>query len=216
MSAVGSFLYNHSQSQSLNSTKDGFSATWQRSFSAGDIVGMRRTPKRRPFDAVQPPADLLSPSSQMEVMTPTHHNTPCLDVDPGERINKLSYSSRIGDTFSPTNQGSRQDRALDNWPLGEGMRIMHHIQPKKYRAISQRGDCYQGFWRTDWQDVTHIQALRSKYPASQQDVEHKSIGPFPQGMTQEELRKNRNFNMSHGGRRNTGGLVQVGGQFLIP
>ena len=39
-------------------------------------------------------------------------------------------------------------RALDNWRLGEGSRIMTYLQPKRYRPMSLYGEVFQGRWNT--------------------------------------------------------------------
>eukprot|EP00933_Yihiella_yeosuensis_P071596 TRINITY_DN79806_c0_g1_i1.p1 TRINITY_DN79806_c0_g1~~TRINITY_DN79806_c0_g1_i1.p1 ORF type:complete len:263 (+),score=35.46 TRINITY_DN79806_c0_g1_i1:115-789(+) len=224
MAAVGSFFYNHaanhghSNSGTMYSSKsddDGYRSRhdWSRSFSAGDIVGMRRTPQRRPLDAAQPHQDLLSPSSTMEVMTPKRNSA--VVADPLGRQNKLQYSSRIEGVFSPSNSATRQDRALDCWPLGEGLRIMHHIQPKKYRAISLYGEVYQGHWATDWKDVSHVKQLRSKTPVGRASLQ-PAAGPVPQGMTDKELQRNRAFGESHGSTKLSQSIIRVGNVCLVP
>eukprot|EP00443_Scrippsiella_acuminata_P025166 CAMPEP_0115242572 /NCGR_PEP_ID=MMETSP0270-20121206/39022_1 /TAXON_ID=71861 /ORGANISM="Scrippsiella trochoidea, Strain CCMP3099" /LENGTH=215 /DNA_ID=CAMNT_0002657643 /DNA_START=156 /DNA_END=803 /DNA_ORIENTATION=+ len=195
--------------------------TWQRSHSAGDLVAQRRTPNRRPFDAAGHPEELLSPSStiaRLSDMTP-------LQADPSKRVRTLRYRGRTEDSeltmsepaspCSPGSYGSRQERALDFWPLGESCRIMHHIQPKKYsRPISLHGEVYQGKYVFDWQGVDHIKKQRSRYPVGRQAS--LSLGPYPQGLTQEELMRNRCFDRSHGSERMPAGLMQVGSLLLVP
>jgi len=113
--------------------------------------------------------------------------------------------------------GGRKERALDNWRLGESLRIMHHIEPKKYRAISLHGEVYQGHYRQDWQPVEHIQRLRNLYPAVRQSLNAAAaLFPFPQGMTQQEIVNNRGWERSLGSSRLPGGMMTVGSQTMIP
>lgn len=204
------------------------STTWRRSHSAGDLVAQRRTPNRRPFDAAGHPEELLSPSStigRLSTLSPQQ-------ADPSRRVRTLRYRARTDSDLSPSaagqepadspcspgSYGSRQERALDFWPLGESCRIMHHIQPKKYsRPISLHGEVYQGRYNFDWQEVDHIKKQRSRYPSGRHQASvSTSIGPYPQGFTQEELMRNRCFDRSHGSERMPAGLMQVGSSLLIP
>mmetsp|Transcript_85990 Transcript_85990/g.221396 ORF Transcript_85990/g.221396 Transcript_85990/m.221396 type:complete len:272 (-) Transcript_85990:71-886(-) len=107
-----------------------------------------------------------------------------------------------------------EDRALDFWPLGHGSRIMHHIEPKKSRPISLTGDIYQGFPRQDFSEVDHLVASRCRYPAGRDQMQ-ASPGPFPQGRSAEELRRNRNFDRSHGSMPLAHGMMRVGAQVMF-
>eukprot|EP00435_Cladocopium_sp_Y103_P072279 s44_g39.t1 len=193
MASTGAFLRNHRQSVE-NIHALGSNNFWSRSFSAADVIAMRRTPTRRLFDSRQPPEDILSPESTMEVLTPKGA------TDPGRRQNRLHYTCRIEDSYSPssltmpdgplmgfkpqTSPSARskslgasgraspsKGRALDNWRLGEGSRIMTYLQPKRYRPMSLYGEVFQGRWNTDWHDVSHITELRSKYSWAKDNIQ---------------------------------------------
>lgn len=107
-----------------------------------------------------------------------------------------------------------EDRALDFWPLGEGMRIANHIAPTKSRSIALTGEIYQGKPRSDWNDAKHVHAIRSQYPTGKLTMQ-ASCGPFPQGMSPDELRRNRQFDRSHGSMRCDGGMMRVGSQVMF-
>eukprot|EP00928_Gymnodinium_smaydae_P099906 TRINITY_DN9663_c0_g1_i1.p1 TRINITY_DN9663_c0_g1~~TRINITY_DN9663_c0_g1_i1.p1 ORF type:complete len:228 (-),score=32.19 TRINITY_DN9663_c0_g1_i1:95-685(-) len=185
---------------------------WRRCRSSGDIVAMGRTPTRRPFDSAQPSEELLSsPCNSAKHRQMTLH-------DPVGRMTRQTYRQR-----SPKHDSSElppwdrtNDRAMDFWKLGEGLRIMNHIQPTKLRQISLVGEVYQGFYIHDWKPVEARQSLRNTYPWSQRDSEVISGKPFPQGPTQAELHRNRNFDWSHGSVRKTGGYMVNGQQVMIP
>ncbi|CAJ1396575.1 unnamed protein product [Effrenium voratum] len=188
---------------------------WSRSFSASDVVAMRRTPTRRVIDSRQPPEELLSPKSTMEVLTPK------ATLDPANRRSRLHYTCRIEDGFSPTNflpsvtTPGTKSRALDDWRVGEGSRIMNYLQPKKYRPMSLYGEAFQGKWNTDWHDVSHISALRQKYPWARESIELKAL-PHPEGPNAQEIRRNRNFGPSHGADKCVRGMIRCGSLCMIP
>ena len=77
MAATGAFLRSHRQSVGEHTL--GSSSYWSRSFSANDVIAMRRTPTRRFLDSRQPREDILSPDSTMEVLQPQGA------TDPGKR-----------------------------------------------------------------------------------------------------------------------------------
>lgn len=104
---------------------------------------------------------------------------------------------------------------MDSWRMGESLRIMHHIQPKKFRPISLHGEAFQGFYRSDWHSVQHVQDLRNMYPAVRESQSGPKL-PYPQGLTQRELVKNRCFDRSHGSSRFPCGMITVGSQCMIP
>mmetsp|Transcript_32915 Transcript_32915/g.61678 ORF Transcript_32915/g.61678 Transcript_32915/m.61678 type:complete len:220 (-) Transcript_32915:62-721(-) len=219
MAATGAFLRSHPRI----STEDhdaGSTSFWSRSYSASDVVAMRRTPTRRIFDSVQPPQELLSPKSTSEVLTPK----PGTPIDPAKRRHRLHYTMRIADSFSPTNSfgasmESSKDvkaRALDNWHVGEGSRIMTYLQPKQYRPMSLYGEVFQGKWNTDWHDVSHIAALRQKYPWTRETIELKELRPHPDGPNSQEIRRNRTFAPSHGSQKATHGMIRCGSLCMIP
>eukprot|EP00434_Breviolum_minutum_P000785 symbB.v1.2.000693.t1/scaffold41.1/size391900/10 len=200
---------------------------------------MRRTPTRRLYDSRQPPEDILSPESTMEVLTPK------AATDPAKRQHRLHYTCRIEDGYSPSsfqnpptleasNLGGMKSppssrsksasgraspskgRALDNWRLGEGSRIMTYLQPKRYRPMSLYGEVFQGKWNTDWHDVSHISALREKYPWTRDSIQLKDLGPHPEGPSSQEIRRNRNFGPSHGAEKSVHGMIRCGCLCMIP
>lgn len=127
----------------------------------------------------------------MEVLTPKGATDPC------RRQKRTHYTCRIEDSYSPsftmpdgppmgfkTSPSSRskslgasgraspsKGRALDNWRLGEGSRIMTYLQPKKYRPMSLYGEVFQGKWNTDWHDVSHITQLRAQYSWAKDNIQ---------------------------------------------
>jgi len=115
---------------------------------------------------------------------------------------------------SPGQQSIRK-RACDFWQIGDSMRIMHHIDPKKYRAISLHGEVYQGFYNHDWHSVEHIHAVRNKCPANRATLE-RAIGPYPQDGTQRDHNRNRNYSRSHGSVKVTGGVLRNGAMLMVP
>lgn len=127
-----------------------------------------------------------------------------------------SVLAERADSAYLTNEGRRSSpvRSLDFTSIGEGSRIMHFIDPRRYRAIALHGEVYQGHYQHDWRDINHIQKLRSKYPVERPHLipEHE---PFPQGRTQEEIQRNRNFTRSHGSRKLPHGLLKCGHQLLM-
>lgn len=92
--------------------------------------------------------------------------------------------------------------------------VEDHIEPDKFRPISLHGEMFRGLYNFDWQEVSHIQRLRSRYPAGRDDM-RLNLGPYPQGMTQEELVRNRNFDRSHGSGQFPSGMIRVGSQVLM-
>eukprot|EP00931_Biecheleriopsis_adriatica_P008472 TRINITY_DN109655_c0_g1_i1.p1 TRINITY_DN109655_c0_g1~~TRINITY_DN109655_c0_g1_i1.p1 ORF type:complete len:262 (-),score=28.49 TRINITY_DN109655_c0_g1_i1:67-852(-) len=214
---------------------------WNRSMSAAELLHKARSPKRRYLDHVQPTQDLLSPSSSRDALQLSSQASTC---DPCARRKTFQYSQRFGDsspdsnsTFERTGLSAvspsstamsstgfveqphmivpRTERAMDHWKLGESMRIMNHIEPKAFRAISKYGEVYQGIYAKDWGDVRHIQACRAKTAAGLKAL-LPSKGPVPQDMTSFELRKNRSFGESHGAPRNPHGFVRMGPGCLVP
>jgi hypothetical protein len=146
--------------------------------------------------------------------------------DPAKRRQNLHYTDRsespktghrkiLEQVESRIRNANQRTRALDYAPLGESLRIQNHVQPNKLRQISVCGDVYQGFYKTDWTDVSHLQALRQRYPATQQSLARVQ-GPFPQGFTREELLRNRMFDRSHGSERFPAGMLRVGSQTFFP
>ncbi|CAL1136926.1 unnamed protein product [Cladocopium goreaui] len=76
------------------------------------------------------------------------------------------------DVHRPPRTGAAlKGRALDNWRLGEGSRIMTYLQPKKYRPMSLYGEVFQGKWNTDWHDVSHITQLRAQYSWAKDNIQ---------------------------------------------
>ncbi|CAJ1441165.1 unnamed protein product [Effrenium voratum] len=215
MAATASFLQNHPRQSVDQEHHVGSVGFWSRSFSASDVVAMRRTPTRRVIDSRQPPEELLSPKSTMEVLTPK------ATLDPANRRSRLHYTCRIEDGFSPTNflpsvtTPGTKSRALDDWRVGEGSRIMNYLQPKKYRPMSLYGEAFQGKWNTDWHDVSHISALRQKYPWARESIELKAL-PHPEGPNAQEIRRNRNFGPSHGADKCVRGMIRCGSLCMIP
>jgi hypothetical protein len=193
---------------------------WTRAFSAGDLLAQRnKRPKSRPFDASGPPEELLRPECSKGQLSLTFPGTP---KDPSGRVQSVHYGSRSPSASQTRLPGesawvspSSRSRALDNWKMGESCRIRSSLQPTKYRQISLYGDAFQGFHNHDWRDVSHVQHLRAKQPLGRQSME-VCQGPFPQGPTQDQLRRNRNFDRSHGSDRFVGGFFQIGSQVIVP
>merc|ERR1719433_1686031 len=204
--------------------------SWRRSLSAGDVLTVKRhtTPtaasRRRPFDSAVPPEELLnSPISANGDATPWSTSSRIGgDLDPGGRITVTHFKTRTMDLDAPispsspktasTLPSSPKDRAMDHWRTGESLRIMHHLEPKKYRSVSLHGQVFQGKYRQDWHDISHIQSLRAKLPAISGSGGGDNCVPYPQGPSQSELLKNRCFARSHGSSRFPGGFLRVGQQ----
>lgn len=211
---------------------------WKRSPSAGDLVKLIRGPNRRIFDASTHPEELVSPSSAIEKLS----EKPLDLADPARRVTIPRFRARtegdfenFGDTSpvssparsmcppSPTRSiggssvyGARQERALENWRTGESCRIMTHIAPVTHRPISLYGDVFQGKWRTDWSEVAGKQMWKMQYPAERTRPPGETLPAFPQGMTSEEIRRNRGFVKSHGSARMDMGLMAVGALGMLP
>jgi len=180
---------------------------FQRSFSAGDILGMQRTPVRRPFDHPHPSKDGFGGNGKMVTTSLMPLGA---DVDDfGE--------SDDGSVIPGESPGTRaiRERAIDYWKLGDSMRISHHIEPKTYRQISLYGEVFQGFYNHDWHNVEHIKAVRAKCPTARK-LNMPICGPFPQGEDQEMNNRNRNYAGSHGSPKLTGGLMRQGGLLMVP
>merc|ERR1711971_1325916 len=92
---------------------------------------------------------------------------------------------------------AKQDRAMDFWRLGEQCRIKNFIEPFTIRNLSLHAEVDKGFWNLDWQNVEPSQKQRSRFPALRRHVAI-DVGPHPVGLTSEEIRRNRNFDCSHG------------------
>lgn len=133
---------------------------------------------------------------------------------PGGLSGPYQWPSSSRGSESPSAKAVRE-RAIDYWKVGDSMRIMHHIEPKKHRSISLFGDAYQGFFNHDWKSVEHIKALRGKCPANRMTLDPVTT-PYPQGMSQEDINRNRNFAPSHGAPKITGGLCRSGALVLVP
>jgi len=201
---------------------------FSRTFSAGDIHRMKsRQVRFRAFNASGPQEDLLHPIKTGAVSPELSGKlSPSSGRDPSGRQMVRHYTDRAkssspvtGDrtcmSHSQHNAASERTRALDYAPLGESLRIKNHVQPDKARQISLCGDVFKGFYKYDWTDVSHIHALRSRYPMARQSLERVQ-GPYPQGMTREELIRNRLFDRSHGSERFPGGMLRVGSQMMFP
>jgi len=198
----GSSVFGHATSE-MGSTTRG--SDWHRSFSASDIVGMQRTPKRRPFDHPHPARDGMGGNRLLEASS----------------LPTLGYGDHDQSWWPDETPKTRsvRERAVDFWKVGESMRIMHHIEPKKFRAISLYGEVFQGFYNSDWHSIEHVQHQRQRYPATRATWSPGSAEdsvPYPQGRTQQEINRNRNFGRSHGGTKITGGILRVGGQLIVP
>jgi hypothetical protein len=174
---------------------------------------MQRTPIRRPFDHHHPSQDGFGGNSKLQSSSLTP-----LEPEDGLGLGEdtaLGESLRSsGGSESPSKRAIRE-RAVDFWKVGDSMRIMHHIEPKKYRSIALHGDVYQGFYIHDWSNVEHVKKARGRYPANRRMVE-AAKGPYPQGETQEEINRNRNFAPSHGTLKLTGGVLRTGAQLQVP
>jgi len=216
------------QTAFLQEANDGpLNNEFKRAFSAGDIHRMKRRQVRfRAFNASGPQEDLLHPIKTGAVSPKLSGKlSPSSGRDPSGRQMVRHYTDRsklspvTGDrtclNHSQLNAASERTRALDYAPLGESLRIKNHVQPDKARQISLCGDVFKGFYKYDWTDVSHIHALRSRYPFGRETLE-RVRGPFPQGMTREELIRNRLFDRSHGSERFPGGMIRVGSQMMFP
>mmetsp|Transcript_35578 Transcript_35578/g.80350 ORF Transcript_35578/g.80350 Transcript_35578/m.80350 type:complete len:212 (-) Transcript_35578:167-802(-) len=202
-------------------------SSWRRAFSSGDILAVTRhqTPtacsRRRPFDSAGAPEELLnSPRTLARAdCSPWSTSSGNFHPDPAGRITRTHFKTRTFDlsqAADPSSPAVAKDRALDYWRVGDSMRIMHHLEPKRYRAVSLHGQVFKGEYRHDWNDISHIQHLRGKVPAYNPREDLVGKVPYPQGPTQAELLKNRCFGRSHGTSRFPGGLLQVGKQSFIP
>jgi len=224
MAAVGAFLYNRAgqspaRKKSLfDDSGNKITREWNRSFSASQILDMRRTPNRRYVDSAQPPDDLLSPRSSEEAIILSSQQS---RSDPMNRSTTMPFSCRNGsprgDTTLSSRSVDRRDRSLDYWMLGESMRISNYMKPTKYRAISQYGENFQGKSTQDWSTgrCEAMQKLRSKTPCGLRSLQ-KCIGPYPQDLVAEELTRNRSFPASHGSPRAICGVITCGSQCFIP
>mmetsp|Transcript_77214 Transcript_77214/g.238347 ORF Transcript_77214/g.238347 Transcript_77214/m.238347 type:complete len:211 (-) Transcript_77214:92-724(-) len=206
----------------------GLGTSWRRSYSSGDIRNMQRhmTPasgvRRRLFDSAlsmeeaggqsMGASGFESSGLRARLREAADHERSGHDVTrfPGA-LGAAAGGSSAGAAAS---EGPRE-RAVDCWRMGESMRIMHHIEPRKSRPISLHGEVFQGHYRHDWQNVKHIQDLRSMYPALREGRGGSKL-PYPQGMTQRELLRNRCFDRSHGSSRFPRGMLTVGSQCLVP
>mmetsp|Transcript_21539 Transcript_21539/g.33524 ORF Transcript_21539/g.33524 Transcript_21539/m.33524 type:complete len:215 (-) Transcript_21539:61-705(-) len=173
---------------------------WQRAYSAGDIVSMQRTPKRRPFDQPHPTRDHSGVIPSMMIETSS--------------LRMMEDEPSFG-CESPASRSIRE-RAVDFWKVGDSMRITNHIEPTKNRPISLFGEVFQGFYNHDWKNVEHVQKARNRIPAYRTDLGTSTGVPYPQGRSQEEIGRNRNFPRSHGSPKLPGGLIRVGAQCMVP
>eukprot|EP00930_Biecheleria_cincta_P083916 TRINITY_DN73417_c0_g1_i1.p1 TRINITY_DN73417_c0_g1~~TRINITY_DN73417_c0_g1_i1.p1 ORF type:complete len:221 (-),score=20.37 TRINITY_DN73417_c0_g1_i1:51-713(-) len=220
MAAVGAFLYNragHNPARKKSVFDDGgnkLTRPWNRSFSAGEIMNMRRTPNRRYVDSAQPSHDLLSPRSSEEAVYLSSQDS---SSDPMGRSQTMHFSVRNVASRADTTSFDRRDRSLDYWMLGEGMRIKNFMEPTKYRAISQWGENFQGKYNTDWNTgrCEAVKAVRSKTWYGKRSLQ-QSLGPYPQDLVAEELIRNRSFAGSHGSPRAICGMLSCGKQCFIP
>mmetsp|Transcript_152023 Transcript_152023/g.264948 ORF Transcript_152023/g.264948 Transcript_152023/m.264948 type:complete len:208 (-) Transcript_152023:112-735(-) len=185
-------------------------ATFQRSRSAGDIVDMHSSPKRRPFDHHHPSKDGLGGSRGM-------FSAMELDVaDEEEASRRRALPSRAFSHSTSLRPEIHQENVHANFAkVGDGLKIMHRIAPQKFRPISLHGEVFQGFWNTDWHRVDHIKNLRGRYPALRPGLQ-STLGPYPQGKSQQEINRNRNFARSHGSNRIPRGMISVGKLSMIP
>merc|ERR1719183_1106705 len=172
---------------------------WTRAFSASDILGMQRAPTRRPFDHPHPNQDGFGGNRSITETSSLHLLDDTEDVRCPE---------------SPASRSIRE-HATDHWKVGDSMRILHHIEPKKYRQISLYGEVFQGFYNHDWHHVDHIKHVRAKCPTNRRLLEPVS-GPYPQGEIQEEHNRNRNYAASHGSPKVTGGVMRNGPLLMVP
>jgi hypothetical protein len=195
---------------------------WHRTFEASDILGMQRTPNRRPFDHPNRRPDGHGGTSKMQKAS-------SLSLLEPDRVDGLTvplclkdcrrYADDASGSASPARSGcespaqrSTREQASTFWKEGTrtSMRIIQSV-PAQYHKIWPHTQVYQG----SWSSVDHIKAVRGKCPANRSSLEPVSFA-YPQGVAQEDINRNRNFAPSHGTGQIALGFLRIGSQVTVP
>lgn len=195
---------------------------WHRTFEASDILGMHRTPNRRPFDHPNRRLDGHGGTSRMQ-------KTSSLMLMEPERVDGLSgtlslrdcrrYGDDASGSASPARSGcespaqrSTRETASSFWKDGNrnSMRIIQSV-PAKYHKIWPHVQVYRG----SWSSVDHIKRCREKCPANRA-LNDPVTFPYPQGVAQEDINRNRNFAPSHGTGQIACGILRNGAALCMP